>query len=517
MKNFISLLVFVWLMAVSKNATAQAGTLDTTFSNDGIVTTDYGSLNDFATGIAVQTDGKIVIVGQEQISGSNHQFMVGRYLVNGIIDSTFGTNGQTFTNFGNSFDGATAVAIQSDGKIVAAGYVAPAYSFAVARYTSDGILDTTFNSTGKVTTTMGGVGATAIAIQSNGKIVVAGSSGLNFGLVRYNTNGIMDTTFGVNGKVTTPFTGYGCAFGVALQPDGKIVAGGTITNIGTGDDFAIARYDSSGILDTTFNASGKFVVDIREDNADEARAMDLQLDGKILLAGYSLNTNQDFAIIRVNPVGTLDTTFGISGIQTFNINNTDNYLTCMALQPNGKILMSGINYYNATSTDEILLIRIDANGILDNTFGNAGKVITHINYLYDEAYGIALQSDGKILLTGTAQFSSDVNVAVLRYNNDVQLGLIDFSISDSPLLVYPNPVKSELHVCYTLTENESITINLFDINGKIVQNFMINELQPKGDHKESFPFDNSISVGAYILSITNKNAIQELQIKLIVE
>lgn len=514
MENKI-IVIFIFSLVCFHIANAQSGTLDTSFNASGIITTNYGSLNDFASAIAVQPDGRIVIAGQAQVSGNNHQFMLGRYLTYGMIDSSFGTNGMVFTNFGNSFDGATAVTVQPDGKIVAVGYVAPSYSFAVARYDTDGSLDTTFSNTGMVITTMGGMGATSVALQTDGKIVVAGSSGLNFGLVRYNIDGSLDTIFGINGKVSTSFLGSGSAYGVAIQPDGKIVAGGTITNAGTGADFAIARYDSLGVLDTTFNTTGKFVVDIGENISDQARALALQSDGKILLAGYTSTITQDFAIIRVTSNGTLDSPFGTNGIQTFDINSADNYLTCMTVQSDDKALLSGINYYG--SLDEILLIRLDSIGSLDNIFGNGGKVITHISNLYDESYAIALQTDGKILLGGTAQFLSDVDAAVLRYNNDTQVGINEILLLNHHIQVYPNPTNELINLSFLLEKDANFTLILTDIQGKEINTFFKNKIFSKGYHLEQLKINKTVRHGIYFILLNDYTGRNRFHAKIVID
>ncbi len=517
MKKLSFLFIFILSTIISKKTNAQAGTLDTTFSNDGIVTTNFGSISDYGTAIAIQSDGRIVVAGQGLISANNHQFILSRYLTDGSMDTTFGFNGKVFTNFGNSFDGANGVIVQTDGKIVAAGYVnAGGYKFATSRYNIDGSLDTTFNLTGMVITNAGGIGQ-ALTQQTDGKIIIAGGT-FDFDLVRYNLDGSLDTTFDFDGMVATNFTGGGdWAYTVALQTDRKIVAGGTTINSITGHDFALARYDTSGALDFTFDFDGKKILDIDENSQeDEARAMAIQTDGKILLAGYFTNTaNKDFAIVRVNNNGSIDSSFSSNGIATFDILNTDNYLTSMTLQSDGKILLSGINFLGVS--DNIVLMRLDSNGNIDNTFGSNGIVITTINNIYDESYAMTLQNDGKILLAGTAQFGSDVDVAVLRYNNDIQTGIIDFSVTDSPVLIYPNPVKDAITIQYTLNENEKLTISLLDINGRILQTFFKDQSQQKGTHQEQMHFDKIISSGAYLLSISNSQGIKGATIKIILE
>ena len=230
------------------------GTLDTTFNATGRVLTDFGvGSGDFATAAVIQSDGKIVVGGLSDASGIPYDFALTRYNTNGTLDLTFNRTGKVLTDFSGSgsYDRLQALAIQSDGKIVAAGDAIAngRSSFAVARYTTSGILDGTFNTTGKVLTAFdsGSAMANAVVIQSDGNIVAVGSfddgnrEGPDFALVRYNTDGTLDSTFNSTGKVVTNIGGYDVAYGVGIQSDGRIVAVGFSDVNGT-SDFALARY-----------------------------------------------------------------------------------------------------------------------------------------------------------------------------------------------------------------------------------------------------------------------------------
>ena len=223
--------------------TAAPGDLDTTFDGDGKVTTNFTAGDDVASGVAIQSDGKIVTAGS---AGNTPDFALARYNADGSLDTTFDGDGKVETDFSGN-DVAFAVAIQSDGKIVAVGRDGIiASDFAIARYNADGSLDTTFDGDGKVTTdiTASDV-AFAVAIQSDGKIVAVGVDGIlidsDFAIARYNADGSLDTTFDGDGKVITDITGSDIAQGVAIQSDGKIVAVG---QDGT-SDFALARYNAN--------------------------------------------------------------------------------------------------------------------------------------------------------------------------------------------------------------------------------------------------------------------------------
>jgi uncharacterized delta-60 repeat protein len=223
------------------------GSLDTSFSGDGKQTTDFGG-GDFADGVALQGDGRIIAVGSSAPDGGGRDFALARYNPNGSLDTSFSGDGKQTTDFG-SFSGAAGVAIQGDGKIVAvgdAGGGTVGFDFGLARYNANGTLDTSFSGDGKQTTDFGrSSGAAGVAIQGDGKIVAVGatsSSPYDFALARYNLNGSLDTSFSGDGKQTTGFGSSSAATAVALQADGKIVAVGSGQGFTQSLDFAIARY-----------------------------------------------------------------------------------------------------------------------------------------------------------------------------------------------------------------------------------------------------------------------------------
>jgi uncharacterized delta-60 repeat protein len=234
------------------------GTLDPTFGGDGIVTTDITKHVDFGFWAAAQADGKVVAAGIAGLGGPNAKFALVRYNLDGSLDSTFGGDGVVTTDFTPTVDWADSVAVQADGKIVAMGFSGqggPNTKFALARYNPDGTLDATFGAGGKVTTdfTRFFDWGWAVAIQADGKIVAAGCSGFTgggthgkFALARYNTDGTLDTTFGDDGKVTTDFTRFDdCAGAVAIGADGKIVVAGDSGIGGQNGKVAVARYTPS--------------------------------------------------------------------------------------------------------------------------------------------------------------------------------------------------------------------------------------------------------------------------------
>lgn len=412
------------------------GTLDTTFNNTGKAVFPIGDPSgyggDYAYAVALQSDGKIVVAGESDFSNTARDFSLIRLNTDGTLDTTFNGTGKVRTAFGNdyAYDAARAVAVQPDGKIVAAGYGGEnsVRGFAVARYNVDGSLDTSFNDDGKAVTPTSGNGIEAaygIAVQPDGKIVAAGYSISQFALVRYNANGTLDNTFS-GGKALMKIADRGAAVAraVLIEPNGKIIAAGNTS--GAEEDFAFARYNADGTPSTDLGIFGRVTSNLFGAQS-EARTIAVQADGKILAGGTlrsSVETNG--AIVRYTSDGSLDTTFdsspsssGIAGIHIPGANNHE--LNGMILQPDGKILAVGT--YGGQSDAGLYLARFNPNGVRDNAFGgNNAYGYALVNILNGGGLGqdVALQSDGKIVVAGAALNLSaqKFDFAVYRFNSD---------------------------------------------------------------------------------------------------
>ena len=420
-------------------AQATDGDLDPTFGTGGTLMTDLNRSTDLASAVAIQSDGKLVVVGQTYKNNdySTEDFAVARYNTDGTLDTTFGNGGRVRTDFPGLAAVPSAVVIQPDGKIVVAGGAFPLFTFLgnfeVVRYNSNGSLDRSFGNGGIVTTNFPqGSYAFDVALQPDGKIIAAGtvfvnfdpgeSSDTDFALARYNPDGSPDATFGNGGQVSTDFLGFeDDAFSVLIQPDGKIVAVGSANDPATFYDFAAARYLSNGTIDTTFGVGGKVRTDFGDQNFDRARSAALQPDGKIVAAGFAISQNggvQNFAVARYTSNGILDTTFSRDGKTQIDFGNCCQSATKVLLQSDGKIITVG-GSNGESSEDDFLLARLSPRGSLDATFGVGGQVRTSFGDLNGGANGAALQSDGKIVAVGfQATFSNQwSNFALARYLN----------------------------------------------------------------------------------------------------
>jgi uncharacterized delta-60 repeat protein len=422
------------------------GALDAGFGTGGKQTTDFFGGQDVASTIAIQSDGKIIALGEAYNNTTrNSDFALARYNTSGSLDNRFDRDGKLTDYYAAGVGEFAAIAVQNDGKIIAAGYAYNSSNnidFVLARFNADGMLDKTFNRTGRQTIDFSGNDdyVQAIAIQSDGKIVVAGSSRkpdpsdpesylADFALARINSNGSLDNKFNRSGKQTTDFFGsIDEAHSIAIQSDGKIVvAGGTENTNETHFDFALARYNTNGSLDGTFGTAGKQTTDFTG-NDDNAYAMAIQNDGKIIAAGITFDntTSNDFALARYNTNGSLDGDFDSDGRQVIDFFGTEDYSRAIAIQ-NDKIVMAGTFYNVNNNTTDFALARLNKiDGSLDASFGDNGKQTTDFFEGYDYAYAMALQSDNKIVIVGGVNNPANgaFDFGLSRYTAD---GVLDVS------------------------------------------------------------------------------------------
>lgn len=425
--NILVLNIAILLLA-SAYAMAQAGTLDTTFGTGGLFVLPTGKT--LANSVAIQSNGQILVAGTGLVNNPpEFADMLVRLNTNGTLDTTFGSGGiANATGFG--FFG---LAIQSNGSIVTVGTVSG--GFQVARFLSNGTLDPSFGSSGLTTPIVvgtAGEGPTSgsLALQSNGDILVVEGSGNPSLMVRYTGSGQLDSSFGTGGMVNLQ---YASPTQVAVESNGKIlVSSGASGILGFGlqppvaQPGAVTRYNSNGTVDTSFGASGTVA------SVASASALILQKDGKIVVAGAinsKLNapltaSDVGFGIVRYTSSGMPDKTFGTGGVVAtdFGATATDSGAFALALQSNGDIVAggaAGITTAGTFASPAFALSRYTSAGVLDTSFGTSGIVITPIGD-QDEPItsvsALAIQSDGKIVATGTNKFEFDFeNGYVVRY------------------------------------------------------------------------------------------------------
>jgi uncharacterized delta-60 repeat protein len=402
-------LVAGMVVFATRELKAAPGQLDFAFGAGGKATFSFGSCTAYS--IAVQGDGKLLVGGEAFVA--NNDFALVRFNTDGSLDTGFGSSGKVTTDFSGSTDFCTRVRTLSDGRILAAGTADGngGKDFAVARYLADGSLDTTFDPVGhdgKVHFDFGmGNDETSsdMVVQPDGKIVLVGyvntGTDTDYGIMRLNPDGSLDTTFNATGRQTVDFVGtFDVATSVVLQPDGRIlVAGYSVTG---GFNFSLARLNADGSLDTTFGTGGIVTTDVNPMAFDYCQRIIVLRSGKILATGTS---NSDFVLVRYTAKGELDPTFGTGGIVTTDIDGTAATAYDLAELSDGKILAAG-----STAAD-FSMVCYNANGSLDTTFGVGGKVVTDMSGNTDQCHGLAVLTNGKILLAGTTDSSSNFGVA----------------------------------------------------------------------------------------------------------
>ena len=457
------------------------GSLDTSFDTDGKVLTSFGGGDDIGSNVALQADGKILVAGETNASGSRYDFAIARYNTNGSPDTSFNSDGRLTTQFNANNAAARDVLLQPDGKIVAAGFSNwGSVDISVARYNPNGSLDMSWGIGKKqVDFSNNNDHAESVAQQADGKLVVAGrtlvGSNFRFALTRYNTNGTLDTGFGTGGKVSTLLANSDYAESVTIQPaDQKIVVGGHVFN-GAGDwDFLIARYNTNGSLDTSFGTGGFirrhnssedyiFAIALLSDGdvvavgrtvtndiavlrfdvatngwdsafgagglkvihiagTDYGTSVGIDSSGKIVVGGSSTFATRDFILLRLNPAdGSLDTTFDGDGIAITSISaSTTDEIEAITFQPDGRIVVSGFGDTGANGADFVVPVTIQTVRLIRVSILTAFR-LRHFSSSNDISYGVAIQSDGKILASGYASAGIFNDYAFARYNSDGSL------------------------------------------------------------------------------------------------
>ncbi|MGO4776184.1 delta-60 repeat domain-containing protein, partial [Lysobacter sp. 2RAB21] len=332
-----------------------------------------------------------------------------------MLDTSFNGTGKVTTTPSGSCSGqARALALQADGKIVVAGTSCPNFTstrnFTIYRYNTDGSLDTGFGSSGKATVNFyaGASEAYAVAVQGS-SIWVAGYAGSGFALARLTSGGTLDYSFGSGTGTVTSAVGTSSAFAnsLAIQADGKPVLAGYASSGGT--VFALTRYTISGALDTTFGTGGKVLTNVGG-NSSIATSLAIQSDGNIVAAGYAKSTSAGFyrfAAVRYTSAGALDSYFGSgTGKVLTAIGSGDAIGSDVAIDANGGIIVGG--YSNAGSYRQLTLNRYDQYGNQDASFGPVSTTVGSANAAVQ---GLALQSDGKIVVAGYGNSPSAFVVA----------------------------------------------------------------------------------------------------------
>ena len=506
------LLYTAFFILFLQNSFSQTVTLDPTFGTGGKVTHPFSPNGDALNTIAIQQDGKILLSSLTQFSLSGN-VIISRFNSDGSLDLDFGVNGIVATQLVTETGGINLMKLQNDGKILITSSKSinsnlDNFDFATMRYNIDGSVDTSFGTNGIVITDFGGKGdiATVVDIQSDNKIIVAGYSYFNsnqnayVSMVRYLSNGTIDTTFGSNGGLALPLlasNSHDYTQCVKVLPNDNIIIGADTTALETMQDyynFGVFKILSNGTIDTSFGNNGTVINDF---GAKEHIGAVNEYDGKIIASGYSnFAGGSKIAIAKYSANGTLDTTFGLNGIFYGNRNTSNLYdaVLGMKMLNNGKMLFTGYTL-NATNAD-FMLIQFNVDGTLDTGFNNNGYFLTDFSGTNDLSAAIDIGVDGKIVCAGLTTISSNYVTALVRYDLN---NLSNSFFTNDKFSVYPNPFSESITIESKDVNLQNATIELYDSIGRKLSNATANE-----SAYFNIPINKNLSKGTYFLKITNE-------------
>lgn len=514
------LIIIAVLLLAGRHGFGQAGSLDHSFNSTGSVQTLVGPMANGASAaaIAIQpADQKILVAGVATSPDGHSSFAVARYLSNGTLDPNFGTGGIAIISIGEDTYGATGIAVQSDGGIVLVGqfYIIlsdVAYTFGtIMRLTKTGVLDNSF--TGGGTFNVAGLGFSKVVLQTNDEIIVGGTTNTNeLGIMRFSSSGVRDMAYGGNGIatfVTNP--GDEDSFdGMAIGSDGKVVVAGMFFN-GNGG-MMVCRLTTGGSADPTFGTKGKMFFSVGDnDEILTGNGVVVQPDGKVLVNGsyQSPNGYYPMLVVRINKNGTLDNSFAGNGKKGIVIGGLC-YAGGMRLQSDGKIISVG-TAGQQSGPFSFVMVRLNAtDGSLDASFGSGGTVNTVFGPGTSTANDVAIQANGRIVVTGDAEALSGTTQYTLyttaRYlstgtggsGTDEAISAGRAAAFDSPgmsnLRIYPNPATSMVRVD-GLDENVASMLIVRDASGNIV-------LTGRAERRSSIDLDiSSLPAAAYFLEV----------------
>jgi len=483
-----SLTILYFVFLFCSKILAQDGTLDTGFGSGGIVVTPDG----YASCVKIQPDGKIVIGGDDSFD----MFTAVRYNKDGTPDSSYGINGIVKTFLSINGSRMQASALFPGNKIIQAG-IANLYTdnkiSVLVRYDSIGNRDYTFGNNGLVfhDVISGSEYISKVIVQPDEKILVSGYTLSQGFIFRCYSNGDIDSTFGINGHIFT--TAFIYVYSMMLQHDGKIVITGNSLTVPP-SKIVVARFNYDGSPDSSFG-SGGFVFTSTDSGTPGINSLALQPDGKIVIAGQRLGIvgeTLEYVFIRYNRNGSLDNNFGIRGIVRLIPYGDFNYLVNLALQSDGKILISGGAVVDTIGSGKsgMFLMRFDQNGNVDTTFGDNGFFITPTGLGLSTGREFEIQEDNKIVLTG----NSNGNFATIRVNASSISSIKEFPNLELPeefILEqnYPNPFNPVTSIQYAISSRQFVTLKVYDILGKDVATF-VDEEKPVGTYEVNWNASN---------------------------
>jgi uncharacterized delta-60 repeat protein len=497
-KIYLLILSGSLLLANSKSILAQQGTLDSTFNGTGKLILAPRASHDNANAIVVQQDSGIIVAGVSQGTSTGFDVIVGRILPSGILDTTFGNSGWVVYDYGGFSDYAYDVDLQSDGKIIVTGAVSKSAAnteFLVIRLNPDGSFDSTFSSTGKavITINTGEDYAQEAVIQNDGKIVLGGYSktpGFTFNnatLVRLNSDGSLDTTFGTGGISQPNYpTQSDRIDGLVIKPNGSFIAVGYSGSTSLqGETWGILP---DGSIDSSYGTNGRQLIS----SMNYCKSI-AEYNNQYYICGYASGANQSGVIAALNEFGTPISSFGTFGITSVSLNLGVTYVD-IKIQADGKIITAGGTTI-AQFVGDFILSRFETNGSPDATFGTNGHVtVDFSNNGSDNGQCAAIQPDGKILICGVSIPGANNDMTIARVHAlSAPVSVNDLNSINESIKVYPNPVHD--HFSLQLPQDiKLLNVEMISATGSKL------ELKKSGLH--DFILPENISSGLYIIHVT---------------
>jgi len=413
--SLLSLFLFIGFTACTSSPPEITGVLDTAFGTSGIMTYTDG-MNSYAGTMVKDSSDRYLIAGVH-----NQNAAVWRYSSEGVLDNTFGTGGLVEFDGGGTIESVSKLLLQSDGKIIAVGFsqnTSSTRSMSIWRLTSSGTLDSSFGTNGIVTYSGGGNYDLAYdgIIDSNNKIVVTGIdniSGNDMAIWRFDINGTPDATFGTGGLAVDGAT-------VSVDNGSHILedSNGKYLILGSGNSNAVIwRYNSNGTLDTTYGTNGIVEYDYAS-GYDTLNGAVLGSNDTLTVAGTSSNgTDMDVVLLKYDNTGTLVSSFGTGGVVRYDSSYGYDGPSVLAIDSSGRLLLTGASD-NAAGDRDMMIWRYNANGSLDSSFGTNGVVRYDYGTATDErGYDMLIETTGKLMIAGDIYNASDStdDAALWRY------------------------------------------------------------------------------------------------------
>jgi len=507
MKNIY---LVVLLLYSSVFTYGQWGSLDPTFGDAGKVIMNIGEGFENAADILQQEDGKLIVIGSG--TDGNTKIMVSRFNSDGTIDNTFGSEGKTLVAVSPNINYGINGAFQSDGKIVVGARCGDGFynDFTCIRLTNSGILDSSFGVDGIFIISLADKPEelTDIKVLDDDYIILAGYAGNtdvneDFALVKLTPDGLLDTSFGVNGIVLHDVTGkFDRIKAIAIKSDGKILGVGSVYDEVRIGISALVQFQANGLIDNTFGDGG-LITATPGPYASVFNGVVINEDNTIVVAGsLDYDSQYDFLAAKFNEDGTVFSQFGEDGFFIQDYNGNSEYAATMVKQPDGKFILGGSQ--GIWPESDFAIVRISNNGELDESFGNDGLITTDFFNGFDYAVGLTLQADGKLVAGGSASDGSDYQLALARYTTGISVGVENIEGKSKYVNVFPNPAKQNINIQFELVQDGTVEMEFYNVSGKKVKELRLKNMN-KG--QQSIAVDLSdLHSGLHVVQIKTADA-----------